>query len=320
MKTTAQPETVWPWVEPLGNGTSPANGTWPRISIVTPNYNYGHLIEMTIRSVLMQNYPNLEYIVIDGGSTDQSMQVIQKYESRLAHCEQLPNLAQYPTLNTGFAKATGEICGWINSDDIMLPWTLRTVAAVFSQFPRVDWIIGNPACMQNGVVHTLKKFTPFPRAMIRAGLFHDGPGGFGWIQQESCFWRHSLWEKVGGLRTDFRYAADFDLWTRFARHAELYAVSTLLGGFTHRGNENRSIANRDRYKVEIGRIAKQLTSDPESAETKLKKRLERALKIRRTAGLGYLGRRFFPLSDLHGPVLKWNFRESRYALIEQSFF
>jgi glycosyltransferase involved in cell wall biosynthesis len=320
MKAIAQPETVWPWVEPLSNGSNSANGTWPRISVVTPNYNYGDLIEMTMRSVLMQGYPNLEYIVIDDGSKDHSLEVIKNYERRLAYFEQHPNQGQYSTLNKGFLKATGEICGWINSDDILLPWTLRTVAAIFSQFPKVEWIIGIPAGIQDGVVHSIKQLKPFPREMIRAGLFHGGEGGFGWIQQESCFWRRSLWEKVGGLRTEFRYAADFELWTRFAQHADLYAVSTLLGGFTHRRGENRSVANRDRYVEEVAQASAQLRSDPRSPESKLARRLDRALAIRRKRGLGYLGRRMFPLRDLCGPVLKWDFKDSRYDLRQKSFF
>ena len=189
---------VWPWLDPRDDLTgSPLleNNNWPRISIVTPNCNYGHLIEMTMRSVILQSYPNLEYIVIDDGSTDNSVEVIERYSSKLAYFEHQPNQGQYPTINKGFSRATGDICAWLNSDDIYLPWTLRTVATIFSLFPNVHWIVGRLTQIQDGVVHGVGPYRSFPRAMIRAGLFHELGGGYGYIQQESCFWRRSLWRK-----------------------------------------------------------------------------------------------------------------------------
>jgi glycosyltransferase involved in cell wall biosynthesis len=310
---------MWPWVEAVPDFSySPCGLTsWPRISIVTPNYNYGHLIEMTLRSVLAQGYPNLEYIVIDDGSTDASMQVIEKYASRLAYVEHQANQGQYPTINKGFAKATGDICAWLNSDDIYLPWTLQTVARIFAQFPSIEWIVGRSSVMQEGVVHEIRPFRPFPRVMVRAGLFNDpSDTRFDFIQQESCFWRRSLWEKVGGLSTELRYAADFDLWPRFARHADLYAVSTVLGGFTMRANENRSRANRDRYMQEVQDTMSRLRMAPTSSEPRTPRGVvaDNVRRwLRRRIG-NTIAAKLFPVEDPRGPTLRWDFLESRYVL------
>lgn len=319
---------IWPWLEPISDfkDAPPAGGVWPKISIVTPNYNYGHLLEGTIRSVLMQGYPNLEYIIIDDGSVDDSLEVIKKYESKLGYFEHQENQGQYPSINKGFTKATGEICGWINSDDVYLPWTFRVVGRIFVEFPEVDWIVGQPSGIQDGVVHSIYAARPYPRAMIRAGLFNhnvDEIGFGGCIQQESCFWRRGLWEKAGGLRVDLRYAADFDLWPRFAKYAELHSVSTLIGGFTDRGKENRSIANRDKYMDEVKKVAAELRADANSPEARLARKLEIFTAIQRKSKLidfASVVKRFVWLGDVEGPVLRWDFKEARYRRALVSFF
>jgi glycosyltransferase involved in cell wall biosynthesis len=313
---------VWPHVEPLTDLTNSwsVDETLPKISIVTPNLNYGHLIEATIRSILIQNYPNLEYLILDGGSTDNSLEVIQKYKDQISHIEQDKDLRQYPSINKGFSKASGEIFGWLNSDDIYLPWTLRTVGLIFKHFPEIDWIIGVPSSIQDGVIHHVKELKPFPRELIRSGLFHGGEGGVGWIQQESSFWRRSLWEKAGCLRTDLRYAADFELWTRFAKFTDLYAVSTLLGGFSNRAGANLSQTNRDRYFAEIKQVQQELTADPNSSESKWAKNIGRFGKVKGRLGGKLLARRLYSVKKLKGPILNWHFGESRYQIVQRSFF
>ncbi len=313
---------IWPWLDPLSGRENSefCHEAWPKISIVTPNFNYSHLIEGTIRSVLVQNYPNLEYIIIDDGSTDGSVEVIERYESKLSYFEHHKNQGQYPTINKGFSKATGEIYGWINSDDIYLPWTLRSVGSIFAQFPEVDWIVGNASCLQDGVIYQVSPLTPFPREMIRAGLFHGGEGGGGWIQQESCFWRRSLWEKAGVLRTDLRYAADYELWTRFAKYADLYSVSAVLGGFTYRGSQNRSRANSGPYMEEVRKVEVELRADPKSPEARIAKTVAIFTKTKDTFGVNKLARRLLPINRLRGPILNWNFTESRYRIMQRNYF
>ena len=312
---------IWPWLDPIPDflDNPPASGVWPKISIVTPNFNYGHLIEATIRSVLVQAYPNLEYIIIDDGSVDDSTTIIKKYEAKLGYFEHQKNQGQYPTINKGFSKASGEIFGWLNSDDIYLPWTLRAVAAVFNQFPAVDWIVGCPAFMQDGVIRHVDPLRPYPREMIRAGLYYNGMGGFRYIQQESCFWRRRLWKKAGGLRDSLGYAADFELWTRFALYADLYSVATLLGGFMDRGKANRSIANANRYEAEVKKVIADLRADPKSAEAKLARQLAVFSRFSGTWGIRGIARRLFSVPCLKGPVLKWNYIKSCYELVTEKF-
>jgi hypothetical protein len=316
---------VWPWVEPLANlgdaSDGPAPGAaWPKISIVTPNYNYADLIEATIRSIVVQRYPNLEYIVIDDGSTDRSVEVIEQYRAHLACFEHHANQGQYPTINKGFTHATGEIFGWINSDDIYLPWTLRAIGTIFARHPEVQWVIGHPSRIHDGTIHAMGKLTPYPRELIREGFFHGGPGGVGWIQQESCFWRRSLWQKAGPLRTDMRYAADYELWTRFAQHADLYATTTVLGGFSVRGQQNRSIANRDKYLVEVRAAMDRIGAAPGSTQSKIRKSLDTLERVKRIPGLRGTVRRATGLTGFRGPVMKWDFDDGGYRISQKSFF
>lgn len=130
----------WPWTA-TGTASNTYNNdiSWPRISIVTPSYNQGQYLEETIRSVLLQGYPNLEYIIIDGGSQDHSLEIIQKYQPWIAYWQSQPDQGQADALNQGFAHATGEICAYLNSDDLLLPGALVSVAIAFAQ-TRCTWL------------------------------------------------------------------------------------------------------------------------------------------------------------------------------------
>jgi len=207
----------------------------PKISIVTPSYNQAKYLEQTILSIISQNYPNLEYIIIDGGSCDGTIDIIKKYEKYITYWESTPDRGHYHAINKGFSKATGEIMAWLNSDDMYFPWTLWVVAEVFSKFPNVEWVTSSyPVVLnENGIPikcrivdgYTSKSF--FKGKNMPGKWFHTG-----YIQQESTFWRRTLWEKAGGYVNDnLKYAGDFELWCRFFKHATLYCVRTFLGGF-----------------------------------------------------------------------------------------
>jgi hypothetical protein len=212
----------------------------PRISIVTPNYNLAPYLERTLASVLGQNYPNLEYIVLDGGSTDRSVDIIRQYGDRLAYWASRPDNGPYATINEGFARSTGEIMAWLNSDDMYLPGCLSVVAEIFSYHPEVEWISSTRpvAWNENGQAVWVGDMKGFSREAFLRGEY--SPRGStlytrGCIQQESTFWRRSLWERAGGhLDERYRRAADFELWARFFEHAELQGVDALLGGFRFR--------------------------------------------------------------------------------------
>lgn len=202
----------------------------PRISVVTPSYNQGEFLEATLRSVVSQGYPNLEYVVIDGGSTDDSVSIIKRYEADLAYWVTEPDEGHAQALNKGFAQTTGEIMCWINSSDMYYPWTFETVAEVFSQLPQVDWITGTTSIFD---------VQGRPRAVASAAtvnVYDVLAGDYRGVQQESVFWRRSLWDRAGGrLDQTLTCAADLDLWLRFFRVARLYHVGTLLGGFRVHG-------------------------------------------------------------------------------------
>ena len=205
------------------------------ISIVTPSYNQGRFLESAMRSVLDQAEHGVEYVVIDGGSTDGSVDIIRRYATRLTYWVSEPDRGQYDAINKGFARTTGEIMGWLNSDDMYTPWALCVALTLFDRFPEIEWLTTLCPLVWDETGHAVRcanRHAGFSRrAFFRGGNL---PGGFagGCIQQESTFWRRSLWERAGGrLEASLPLAGDFELWTRFYRHAELYAVTTPLGGF-----------------------------------------------------------------------------------------
>jgi glycosyltransferase involved in cell wall biosynthesis len=208
---------------------------YPKITIVTPNYNLGEYLEQTILSVINQGYPNLEYIIIDGGSTDNSVEIIKKYEKSLTYWVSEADKGLYDALNKGFKRSTGEIMGWINSDDMLHPRSLFYVAGVFNQFDDVEWIQGRPSFFdKKGGIFNIGIIKPWSKYDFYAGHYE-------WIQQESTFWRRTLWNKVGGrLNSDLKFAGDFDLWLRFFGCAKLHSLSVVLSGFRLRGKEQLS--------------------------------------------------------------------------------
>ncbi len=207
-------------------------GDLPKISIVTPSFNQAEYLEECIDSILSQNYPNLEYIIMDGGSNDGSAEIIKKYEDRLTYWQSTPDQGQYWAINEGFKKSSGEILHWLNSDDKHHPRSLFYVAYIFNTFRNVQWIMGRPTVWdkKGTLVSVLDPLPQWSREKYLSR--HYGPPH---IQQESVFWRRSLWEKAGSyIDTTLRYAGDLELWSRFFRSSDLYTVDVLLGGFrTH---------------------------------------------------------------------------------------
>jgi glycosyltransferase involved in cell wall biosynthesis len=207
-----------------------------RISIVTPSFNQGKYLKICMSSVLAQAVPGLEYILMDGGSTDGSIEIIRQFADRLAYWQSQPDGGHMDALNAGFARSTGEIMGWLNSDDMLMPWALSVVQSVFARFPQVEWLTTRFPMVMNpeGTILNARQMEGF-----HAKLFYRGrnvaihPRFYaGVIQQESTFWRRSLWERAGGkVDASLRIAGDFELWSRFFQFAELYAVSVPLGCF-----------------------------------------------------------------------------------------
>lgn len=221
----------------------------PKISIITPSFNQGAFIEETLQSVQQQTYSNIEHILIDGCSTDVTLDILAKHKSKLATCVSEPDDGQYFAINKGFERATGDVYCWLNSDDKLCPWALQAVAEIFRDLPHVNWITSTQPIHwgYDGHISKCWEFRRASRQTINYG-WHSVPSPQfqGFIQQESSFWRADLWKLAGGLDTNYRLAADCDLWLRFAELTELYLVDLPLGGFRVQ-NSQRSAVHRDQY-------------------------------------------------------------------------
>lgn len=182
----------------------------PKISIVTCSYQQGRFLGATLRSVLEQHYPALEYIVVDGGSKDGSLAAIRDVESRLAWWVSEPDKGQTDALIKGFARSSGDVLAWLCSDDLLLPGALDAVGRYFEAHPEVEWLYGDALWIDAlGAPLRTKREMPWSRF---AFLFDHN-----YLAQPSVFWRRSLFERAGGLQTEWNLAMDADLWLRFAR-------------------------------------------------------------------------------------------------------
>ena len=239
--------------------------TFPKISIVTPSFNQAEFLERTIQSILNQNYPNLEYIIIDGGSTDGSVDIIKKYKKHLSYWESTKDNGQYYAIQKGFDKCTGDVMAWINSDDIYHTKSLFIVAEIFNSFPQIKWLTGNISFIddQDKIICS--------RIAKSWSRFNLHKGDHIWIQQESTFWKKSLWESAGAqINLKLNYAADFDLWIRFLKIEKLYTTEALLGAFRLRKSNQKTLEGKSAYMDEYYSI---LEKEKISKEDKTKLRL-----------------------------------------------
>jgi glycosyltransferase involved in cell wall biosynthesis len=229
-----------------------AEGLLPRITLVTPSYNQAAYLEQTILSVLGQGYENLEYILIDGASTDGSREIIEKYRDQMHYAISEPDSGQAEAINKGMTHGSGEVMGWLNSDDLLMPGALDLVGRIFAVYPEIAWISGEAANI-DAQGHFIGFGLPsgYFNRLLRGGWYHGR--GLGFVRQESTFWRRSLWERAGGLRPDLTDALDFDLWRRFARHAECVSVQGVVGAFRFHADQKSALP-----EAHFGEIARSL--------------------------------------------------------------
>jgi glycosyltransferase involved in cell wall biosynthesis len=196
----------------------------PTITVVTPSFQQGRYLERTLKSVLDQNYPRLEYVVQDGGSTDSTRDVMERYRARLARAEMRRDNGQSHAINLGFAGTSGDIMAYLNSDDLLLPGSLNAVAAYFEAHPEVDAVYGHRVVIDSNDNEMGRWVLPPHNA--EALKWAD------YIPQETLFWRRRLWDRVGGIDESFRFAMDWDLLLRFQdAGAKLVRLPRFMGAF-----------------------------------------------------------------------------------------
>jgi glycosyltransferase involved in cell wall biosynthesis len=199
-------KTGWMWTEvsPQLPDPGPDSHLWPRITIVTPSFNQGRFLEETIRSILFQGYPHLEYIIIDGGSNDNSVDIIKKYEPYLAYWVSEKDRGQAHAINKGFARASGDIYAYLNSDDFFEHGALHSCAQAFRAGHQ--WVVGQVQCWQEGV-----GYWPFPQLPGKSFTkwFLSCP-----IPQAGSFWSAELHHEMGQFSEDLNYIIDYEFWLR----------------------------------------------------------------------------------------------------------
>ena len=220
-----------------------ASETFPKISVVIPSYNQARFLEAALDSILEQEYPDLELIVLDGGSDDGSREILERRSDEFAYWRSGKDEGQYAAIEEGFARATGDVLTWLNADDLHFPGALQTVGSIFARRADVEWIVG-----QNCLVNEFAgEGRMFPQRIWRRRDVLSGE--WRWIPQESVFFRRSLYERAGGvMATELDYAADFELWLRFFRHAPLFTVRYIFAAM--RNHADQKTKAKERYEAE----------------------------------------------------------------------
>ena len=215
------------------------------VSIVTPSYNQASYLEQTIQSVLGQDYPRIEYIVVDGASTDTSYEIIKKYNDRLAYWMSEKDSGQAEAINKGFARAKGEILAWLNSDDYYLPNTISAVVKCFEENPEVVMVYGDMLAVEgNGQIINILKYKQLSLEDLLC---------FQIIGQPSVFFRRSALEETGLLDTSFHFMLDHHLWIRLAQQGRILHVPQVWSAARyHAAAKNRARAaefGREAFRV-----------------------------------------------------------------------
>ena len=249
----------WPYAAPSTDRlprTLPSGRAWPKISIVTPSFNQGAYIEETILSVLHQGYPNVEHIVMDGGSTDQTPAVLERYRDRLAHCRSEPDNGQSHAINKGMALATGEILTWLNSDDMLAPGALAAVALAFDT-NEADMVAGICRLYREGelvaqhITSCAEGPLPLDDLLDLDGAWNAGQ----FFYQPEVMFTRDIWQRAGGYVHDWlHYSMDYEMWLRFAEAgARLHVIGRPVAWFRLHAAQKTHVAARFQAELQVCR-------------------------------------------------------------------
>jgi len=200
------------------------NNNLPKLSIVTPSFNQGDFLEQTIKSVLSQNYPNLEYIIMDGGSTDNSIEIIEKYSSHLSFWKSMPDKGQSAAIREGFQRATGDIFAYINSDDYYLKDSFSNIIKIFHKYPNIQWVTGQGIVVNENNIFQYKYKKP--KITINNMVYLCNC-----VFQPATFWRKELYMMVGGINSNYSFSFDYDLFLHFLEHTPPILVNKEISAF-----------------------------------------------------------------------------------------
>lgn len=222
----------------------------PRISIVTPSYNQAQFLERTINSVFDQNYPNLEYIIMDGGSTDGSVEIIEKYAEKLTSWESQPDKGQSEAVAKGISRSTGDILAYLNSDDLLLPGALACIASLLDP-GQAQWAVGWQKIIDDrDRVIARRPLFPFTVSDIWYNNYL--------VPQECTFFTRSMYQRIGGFDASYHYAMDMHAWMRMASLSQPIRIEQYVGCF--RVHSAQKTTRMDKYFAEADRARSELLS------------------------------------------------------------
>jgi len=277
----------------------------PKISVVTPSYNQARFITWTVRSVFLQRYPNLEYILVDGGSADGTIELLKPYQHCFAHLISERDNGQSEAIRKGLDLSTGDIVAYLNSDDMLAPGALHFVAQFFKNNPEVDAIYSHRCIVD--VENTVKGYWILPPhsnyLMSRWDL----------IPQETCFWRRRLLEKCGTVNEAFVFAMDYELFVRYMRHGRFKRVNRFLGAFRWHDQSKTSTLMATVGETEVRQVRQAYGLTPNALE----RRIGRVFSSRvRFAGRFFANRGYLLPGGLRG--VGYNYDEVWAQLLRES--
>lgn len=257
---------------------------WPKISIVTPSYNQGRFLEKAILSVLNQRYPNLEYIVLDGGSTDNSVDIIKRYSSQLSYWESGPDKGQAAAIAQGFALSSGTILGWLNSDDMLMPSALINAVKVLMTSSEICAVTGR--CV---IIDTDGKPFSVSIPIMRSwrSMLYLGTGFY----QMATFWKKAAYEVVGKLNTEMNFSFDADLFLRLRMYGQIKAITSYLAAY--RSHKKSKTTTNQRIMRAENRMIQKRYSNVNNTTVVLSHVAKRVRPVRR------IRNRFFWYKDKH---------------------